>query len=421
MKTLPQTIGMAYPSVVGKRADPADVIGKAIEQEKMGSPDGEHWTQNDITETLINISESSNRHGGLLVVIDEMGKFLENAAINSGDVNIFQDIAEIACRSNRHLIFIGVLHQTFEEYGKSLARDLRDEWIKIQGRFIDLPVNAAGEEQIDLLSGAIEAEHVDERIKSLAGNVYTLIASRRPNAPVSLPDTLGMLALSPLLPAYSRTYFKTQIWAKSKKPFWLPELRGKFLDFRILGTAAEDALYSPELLWDYLRTNFEAAILASPDGHKWATATEAIDRCEGAEEVAVEIALLKTIAVVDLFKDRSGLIPSEELLFHCMPSGTNQVDCQGCIIRTQSVLIIIFRKHLDAYAIFAGSDFDIEQALEDALEETRELELEKLQELANLQPILAKKHFHETGTLRWFELDISTVDELAIRAKNFEP
>ena len=70
-KTLPpKPSGWHILPVVGQRADPIDVIGKAIEQEKMGSPDGEHWTQNDITETLINISESSNRHGGLLVVID---------------------------------------------------------------------------------------------------------------------------------------------------------------------------------------------------------------------------------------------------------------------------------------------------------------------------------------------------------------
>ena len=36
---------------------------------------------------------------------------------------------------------------------------MRDEWAKIQGRFIDLPVNADGNEQIDLLSRAIENDN----------------------------------------------------------------------------------------------------------------------------------------------------------------------------------------------------------------------------------------------------------------------
>ncbi len=38
--------------------------------------------------------------------------------------------------------------------------------------------------------------------------------------------------------------------------------------------------YRPALFWDYLRINLEPAILASPDGHRWATAVDALQRCE---------------------------------------------------------------------------------------------------------------------------------------------
>ena len=36
------------------------------------------------------------------------------------------------------------------------SRETRDEWSKIQGRFVDLAVNADRDEQIDLISRAIE-------------------------------------------------------------------------------------------------------------------------------------------------------------------------------------------------------------------------------------------------------------------------
>ena len=57
------------------------------------------------------------------------------------------------------LIVVGILHQAFEEYAHRLSREMRDEWSKIQGRFVDLVVNASGEEQIDLLGRAIESDH----------------------------------------------------------------------------------------------------------------------------------------------------------------------------------------------------------------------------------------------------------------------
>ena len=85
-----------------------------------------------------------------------MGKFLEGAAHDGTDIYFFQELAELASRSDRRLIVIGILHQAFEEYAHRLSREMRDEWAKIQGRFVDLAITVAPEEQIDLVSRAIE-------------------------------------------------------------------------------------------------------------------------------------------------------------------------------------------------------------------------------------------------------------------------
>ena len=94
--------------------------------------------------------------GGLLLVIDEMGKFLEQASRGEGDVYFFQQLAEEASRSKGKLLVVGILHQAFDDYAHKLAREVRDEWLKVQGRFADMPLNIAAEEQIELISKAIE-------------------------------------------------------------------------------------------------------------------------------------------------------------------------------------------------------------------------------------------------------------------------
>ena len=91
----------------------------------------------------------------MLVVIDEMGKFLEAASHEGVDLHFFQDLAEAASRSAGKLIVVGILHQSFEAYATRLGREARDEWAKVQGRFIDMPMVAAVDEVVELVGKAI--------------------------------------------------------------------------------------------------------------------------------------------------------------------------------------------------------------------------------------------------------------------------
>ena len=72
----------------------------------------------------------------------------------------------------------------------------------------------------------------------------------------------------------------------------------------------------------------------------------------------------------------------------------------------------MFRKHLGAYALYAGSDFDIDEAFSAALPDANGFDLAKLRTVAGLQPILTKRHYHETGAIRWFNLDIAPLSKL---------
>ncbi|MEM1346737.1 MAG: hypothetical protein AAGI34_19445, partial [Pseudomonadota bacterium] len=65
--------------------------------------------------------------------------------------HIVQDVAELANRSEGRLLVIGFLHQAFERYAHRLGVSAQEDWAKIQGRFVDVPLVAGADEVIDLV------------------------------------------------------------------------------------------------------------------------------------------------------------------------------------------------------------------------------------------------------------------------------
>jgi len=127
-----------------------------------------------------------------------------------------------------------------------------------------------------------------------------------------------------------------------------------FQDF--LRHAQEGMLYGPDQLWDYLKTNLESSILASSDGHRWSIGAEALERCESIGCDALHLKLLKTITVLDLFKDRAKLSPSFALLRLCFLE-VDEEQLKEALHALSRWSFIIFKKYLGAYAIFCWQRF----------------------------------------------------------------
>lgn len=178
----PKSKGYQVLPVVGRRENAAQVIGEAIEQAGIGTLGrSKVWTDSKVVEALQKAADADvSSSGGVVLFVDEMGKFLEAAAQDGSDIYLFQLLAEAASRSDGRLIIVGVLHQAFEDYASRLSRDMRDEWSKIQGRFVDLAVNAAGEEQIELISRAIENGRRTGKPSGVATVVTAEVRRHRP-------------------------------------------------------------------------------------------------------------------------------------------------------------------------------------------------------------------------------------------------
>lgn len=417
----PRNRGWRVLPVAGRRDRPAQVIGEAITDSGFLSADNvsQTWSEKEVLKTLEGIAAQHPRAcGGLLVFIDELGKFLESAARDGTDIHLFQQLAEIASRSDGRLLVVGILHQSFEEYAHRLSRDTRDEWAKIQGRFIDLPINTDGNEQIDLLARAIESDCRTGAVQELAENIASLVqGSTPPNLAAMLAGCwpLHPITASLLGPLSRRRFGQNQ---RSLFGFLNSAEPCGFRDF--LSNSSEDDLYTPDLLWDYLRINLEPSILVSPDGHRWALATDALGRCEAQGGSELHLRLLKVIALTDLLKDRSRLPPSRALLELTLTDGrTNAIENALEDLRRWS--LVAFRKFANAWTIFEGSDFDIDQAVEEATLEANGTVGEALDRLATFRPMVAKRHYHETGALRWFDVGVAPLSTLEETARAYEP
>ena len=409
--------------IVARRDDPVAVIGDAVRRAGLVSrrPRG-GWTESNLIGALTDAAASRPKsQGGIVLFIDEMGKLLEAAARDGSDIYILQQLAEAASRSKGRFLVIGVLHQAFDEYAHRLSHEMREEWAKVQGRFIDLVVNTSGEEQIDLISRAIESDHRPKKPGPLASTVAGLARRERVGDAARLAEMLeACWPLHPVVASLLGPISRRRFGQNQRSIFGFlnsSEPHG-FQDF--LNDTRDTELYGPDRLWDYLRANLEPSILASPDGHRWALAAEAVERCESIGTDALHSRLLKTIAVIDLFKERSGLVANFHLLRTCFPD-TSENALEDALSQLDNWSFTIFKKFLEARAIFAGSDFDIDQAVRSALDDFDEIDFKELKSLAGLQSILAKRHYHETGALRWFDVNVVPVSGIVEFAAGLEP
>lgn len=416
----PRKKGWHVLPVVGRRDSPARVIGEALDASgllprKPRPP----WTEQRVLEAVQKLAVRDRAEtGGLVLFIDEMGKFLEAAAHERADIYVFQQLAELASRSHGRLIIVGILHQAFEEYAHRLSREMRSEWSKVQGRFVDLSINVRGDEQISLLGRAIESDLRPRGLRRLASGVTKLI--RRKTSPQFAKMLEQCWPLHPVVACLLGPMSRHRFGQNQRSLFGFlnsAEPEG-FQDF--LRQASSADLYCPDRFWDYLHLNLEPSILASPDGHRWALALDALERCESTGASELHLRLLKTVAIVDMFKHRSGLVPCSDLLKLIFSEQETSIIDQA-MSDLQRWSLIIYRKYTETYAVFEGSDFDMELAVTQTLDGMQDIDSSLLNSLASMQPIVAKHHYHDFGALRWFDVRVGMLSDLTELIKDYSP
>ncbi|MEI9850111.1 MAG: hypothetical protein WDN24_03665 [Sphingomonas sp.] len=354
-------------------------------------------------------AEAEVGRSGVLLILDELGKLLEHEAANGGDAHLLQDLAERASRSGGRLVVVGILHQSFDQYAERADRDARREWAKVQGRFHDIAFLSASDETVALLGRAISAAKTPASATVQAQAAAAAVARRRP-ADI---DTLASLLadtwpLNPvtamLLGPVSRQRFAQN--ERSVFGFLSSSEPAGFQEF-LCADIGEGETYDPSRLWDYLGANFGMALASGTDGSRFSLAFEAIERA-GARGRSLHVALTKSAAVIEFFRNGSGIALSDDFLQLSTP-GADESELARAVADLVEWAVLIRQPRLGGYALFAGSDFDLDEAVARAVAPLAPEELASVPERVGFGAVSAKRHYFETGTLRTFEVVLAVI------------
>jgi hypothetical protein len=404
-------------AVTGSRTGLREAIGTAAKASfGWNDADADMALTSDVAliDAITAPRDRGRKAAGTLVILDELGKMLEFAALNGGDVHLLQDLAERATRSEGRLVVLGILHQSFDQYAARADRDARREWAKVQGRFQDLPFLAGPGETVALLGRAIGCDCRPSGAVHAAKATAAEVARRRPVEERELAAALAATwPLNPvtalLLGPVSRQRFAQN--ERSVFGFLASSEPAGFQDHLLRNPAKGSATYDPDRLWDYLATNFGMALAGGRDGARFSLAFEAIERA-GAKGGPLHMALTKSAAIIEFFRNGSGLAVSDEFLALSAPSATRAA-VDAAIADLLGWAILMPQPRLGGYALFAGSDFDLDEAISRAAAPPAITELNAMPARIGLPAVAAKRHYLRTGALRTFDviLDVANRGE----------
>jgi hypothetical protein len=347
---------------------------------------------------------------GLLIVIDELGKFLEFEARHYGanDIFLLQALAEHAyAGQDANLSLVVLLHQAFEQYAKGLGESLKNEWAKVQGRFENIPFLESTEQVLRVVAKAFEQDLTaaeQEKVTKLATKMAKTLAKVG-----ALPSALDASSAADL---FEQCYPLHPVSA-----LLLPSLCQKVAQnertlFSYLGSQEtygfKDSMtrlsdvgdwIHPWEIYEYFILNQPAALTDHFTHRRWAEVVTAMERLGDAP--AAEMELLKSIGLLNIIGAQGGFKASREVVGLCLPTAGAATRAARSLLDKS---IIQYRKFSSEYRVWQGSDFDIDAAVEDELSKLGQFELAAyLNGRKTFLPIVARKYTIKTGSLRYFQ------------------
>ena len=317
---------------------------------------------------------SDAKGSGLLLIVDELGKFLEFAALHPQrqDIFLLQRLAEVASRSgNKPLFVVCILHQGFSAYADQLNQSAQREWEKVAGRFDEIVFNQPVEQVGHLIASALDVQ-VDyiprQQATSLRRAMEQMIGLNWFGASQRQPLMNVASRLYPLhptvLPVLIRVFRRFGQNERSLFSFLLSNEPFGLQSF--CDQCVHDASpYRLHNLFDYVRTNFGHRLAVRSYRSHWSLIESVIESYATDEPLHIQV--LKTIGILNLLND--DLLATEESVV-CAIAGDDHV-CQRQVKAAMDKLRRVKRVLYDrgrgrGLCLWPHTSVDLEKAHEDA-------------------------------------------------------
>lgn len=364
---------------------------------------------------------------GILIIIDELGKFLEYEVRHQGsnDIYLLQALAELAVEGGKaNILLVVLMHQAFEQYSKGLAEAQKQEWSKIQGRFENVSFLETAEQTIRIISAAFNSLLTAEEQQSITKQTADIVSAlEEQNAiPPALQKPAAIEILAKCYPLHPIATLLLPILcqkvAQNERTLFSYLGSQEYFGFKYSLNHIQNLgdWILPWEIFEYFIENQPSATRDHTTHRRWAEVITAIERLGDAEEA--EIQLLKTIGLFNIIGRQAGFRASKEILTLCFPP---TFPVEQLLKSLQAKSIINYRKYSSEYRVWEGSDFDLEAAITETTQQQGRINLTEILSHRNqLIPIVARKYTITSGVLRYFQTqyaDATTHDDFFAKAE----
>jgi hypothetical protein len=362
----------------------------------------------------IHISRLNRKQKGFVLVIDEFGKYLEYAAKNNPESELYfiQQLAELINDKEKDAILLTVLHQNFNAYALGLSNAQQDEWNKVKGRLLELYFNEPVEQMLWLVSEKISRTSVIDKDE---GSFIEIVDLSKKSKLFSSKELINLDLNRGLYPldffAANILTLSLQEYAQNERSIFSFIENEDNLGLKQFDMES-NPFYNIACVYDYLNYYYYSFISTKYNPHlnHWNSIKESIERAE----VVIEsnqtnaIKLLKTIGLLSIFSSRGGIIDFDFLIDYSQTClGINSPE--EVIRDLERNKIIKFTSYNKQYRILQGTDLDIELAINNAgnlIERIKDFATH-LNKYFEFPIIPVKEYSYNTGTPRFFSFIIS--------------
>jgi hypothetical protein len=365
------------------------------------------------------LASGINAAEGLLLIVDEMGRWLEYAADPDTDIDasFFQTLAEECGGRVRDIpvAIVGILHQRFEDYAAG-RRDKRSglEWSKVAERFEDITFAQSFESTARLMAQAMASDSVAYKragIGARASVIYSqavkLGVIESGLFPGGMAESAHLYPFHPMALASAVALFRrfgqnersTFSFLLASEPFALQDFIGR-------RRLSADSWYRVHDLCDWMLAQGSIRTLDEDRLKRWALLQEVLRAAPVYEEV--EVQCLKTVGLLNLLEPQSGISITAELVAYAV---ADQVDAKPVLEAISKLVkkgLLYLRPATQELCLWPQSSVDVASELARVRKAMPSLtRLGNLIELLPLpRPVVAHRHYLTTGTLRTAQVQL---------------
>jgi hypothetical protein len=406
----------------GRKPELIDRLRAAADSERRGVADSSAAKLIDEAAEYIRASEKGS---GLLIVIDELGKCLEHAALHPDqqDIYVLQELAELAARSGSTPVFlVGLLHQGFHAYAEQLSLAAQKEWEKVAGRYDEILFDQPLEQTTTLVADALGVR--TDRLPR--GSIGLLERDMKravelgwfgpAAARTSLTETAARLyPLHPsVIPVLVRLFSRFGQNERSLYGFLLSEEPFALQAFAAQ-TPAPDRLYRVHHLYDYARAAFGHRLALQSFRSHWNQIESVVESFPRGLEL--ELAVLKTVAVLNLLNSPDLLATDETVALAVSGSSPETIKLVRSALKDlqQKKSVLYHRGAAGGYCLWPHTSVNLEGAYREAREAvpTPTHIAPLIRDRLETRPLVARRHYIKTGNLQHFRVDFAAPSDLA--------